>query len=172
MGADMWEAHLRGEETSLNPLGLVEALIGAMQHAESLQGVSKGPVYIWTENLRNAIHQAMVAKEGTRDLCGPDGLTTEAFIDNISARIDVPKIKRELTKTKEEHLKSLTADPPARQQTVTPELFNVDIDAMRRMFEDLDLDGNGTIDFEEFSTGLVRLGVQPSKYYEEKAPDV
>merc|ERR1719224_340339 len=26
--ADMWEAHLRGEETSLNPLGLVEALIG------------------------------------------------------------------------------------------------------------------------------------------------
>ena len=35
--ADMWHAHLRGEETSLNPLGMVEALIGAMQHAESLQ---------------------------------------------------------------------------------------------------------------------------------------
>ena len=28
--ADMWEAHLRGEETSFNPLGMVEALIGAM----------------------------------------------------------------------------------------------------------------------------------------------
>jgi hypothetical protein len=32
----MWEAHLRGEETSLNPLGMVEAIIGAMQHAENL----------------------------------------------------------------------------------------------------------------------------------------
>lgn len=29
--ADMWQAHLRGEETSFNPLGMVEALIGAMQ---------------------------------------------------------------------------------------------------------------------------------------------
>ena len=29
--ADLWEAHLRGEATSLNPLGMVEALIGAMQ---------------------------------------------------------------------------------------------------------------------------------------------
>ena len=25
--ADMWEAHLRGEETSLNPLGMVEVLL-------------------------------------------------------------------------------------------------------------------------------------------------
>lgn len=33
---DMWEAHLRGEETSINPLGLVEALIGAMRHSADL----------------------------------------------------------------------------------------------------------------------------------------
>merc|ERR1719183_1980290 len=36
--ADMWEAHQRGEQTSLNPLGMVEALIGAMQHAGKLEG--------------------------------------------------------------------------------------------------------------------------------------
>jgi len=30
---DMDEARLRGEETSLNPLGMVEGLIGAMNHA-------------------------------------------------------------------------------------------------------------------------------------------
>jgi isocitrate dehydrogenase len=29
--ADLWDMHNRGEETSLNPLGMVEALIGAMQ---------------------------------------------------------------------------------------------------------------------------------------------
>ena len=34
---DLYEAHLRGEETSMNPLGMVEALIGAMQHASVLQ---------------------------------------------------------------------------------------------------------------------------------------
>jgi isocitrate dehydrogenase len=35
---DLWHAHLKGEETSLNPLGLVEALIGAMDHAAFLEG--------------------------------------------------------------------------------------------------------------------------------------
>lgn len=33
---DMYEAHLNGDETSLNPLGLVEALLGAIQHAAKL----------------------------------------------------------------------------------------------------------------------------------------
>ena len=29
--ADLWHDHLKGKETSFNPLGMVEALIGAMQ---------------------------------------------------------------------------------------------------------------------------------------------
>jgi isocitrate dehydrogenase len=36
--ADMWEAHLRGEETSFNPLGMLTALIGAMRHAAKVNG--------------------------------------------------------------------------------------------------------------------------------------
>merc|ERR1712216_148678 len=166
--ADMWEAHLRGEETSLNPLALVEALIGAMQHAENLQGVSEGPVYEWTEKLRAAIHKAMVAGEGTRDLCGPSGLTTEAFVDNIAARIETATV----VKSKKEQLKELNLKPPKRSETVTPVAGNIDIEAMRTMFDDLDTDSNGTIDFEEFSTGLVRLGVQPAQFYPEKSADV
>ena len=35
---DMDEARLRGEETSLNPLGMVEGLIGAMNHAADVHG--------------------------------------------------------------------------------------------------------------------------------------
>lgn len=35
--SDLWHAHLRGEETSLNPLGLVEAMIGSMQHAAKVR---------------------------------------------------------------------------------------------------------------------------------------
>jgi isocitrate dehydrogenase len=30
--ADLWQAHLEGKETSMNPLGMVEALLGAMSH--------------------------------------------------------------------------------------------------------------------------------------------
>ena len=37
-------------------------------------------------------------------------------------------------------------------------MSNIDMEAIRRMFDDLDVNGNGTLDFEEFSTGLV-LGV-------------
>ena len=41
---------------------------------------------------------------------------------------------------------------------------DVDVAAMRQMFHDLDTNGDGSIDFDEFSRGLARLGVQPSKY--------
>jgi hypothetical protein len=34
--SDLWHDHLAGRETSLNPLGLVEAMMGAMQHAATL----------------------------------------------------------------------------------------------------------------------------------------
>ena len=30
--ADLWAAHEAGKETSMNPLGMVEALLGAMSH--------------------------------------------------------------------------------------------------------------------------------------------
>lgn len=30
--ADLWEMHKAGKETSMNPLGMVEALLGAMAH--------------------------------------------------------------------------------------------------------------------------------------------
>merc|ERR1711970_1634298 len=34
--ADLYHMHLRGEETSMNPLGMVVALLGAMDHAAAL----------------------------------------------------------------------------------------------------------------------------------------
>ena len=42
--ADMWASHLRGEETSFNPLGMVEALMGAMNHAAELTGGKQAEV--------------------------------------------------------------------------------------------------------------------------------
>jgi len=142
--ADMWEAHLRGEETSLNPLGMVEALIGAMNHAATLQG-NPAEIHAWTANLRAAMHTAMVQGRGTRDLCGPSGLTTEQFVDEIAAKITAP----------------VTA-PTGSVEPVVDE-SEVDLEALKALFAELDTDGNGSIDFEEMKKGLRRLNVHPRK---------
>lgn len=64
--SDLWHDHLAGKETSLNPLGLVEALIGAFEHAAVLdvernpEDASKTAVHDqivnFTETLRTAMH--------------------------------------------------------------------------------------------------------------------
>jgi len=87
--ADMWAAHLRGEETSMNPLGMAEALLGAMNHAAVLAGEpAGGETEVFTTRLRKSMHRCMVSGRGTRDLCGPAGLTTEAFIDAVKQEFE------------------------------------------------------------------------------------
>lgn len=83
---DMDEARLRGEETSLNPLGMVEGLIGAMNHAADVHG-GADRVHPFTGNVRSAIHKLFREGRGTRDLCGAGGLTTEQFIDAVAEEI-------------------------------------------------------------------------------------
>jgi isocitrate dehydrogenase len=80
---DMDEARLRGEETSLNPLGMVEGLIGAMNHASDVHGGAES-VHPYTAGLRATIHKLFREGRGTRDLCGAGGLTTEQFIDAVA----------------------------------------------------------------------------------------
>ncbi len=86
--ADMDEARLRGEETSLNPLGMVEGLIGAMNHAAEVHDVDKARTLAFTAKMRAVIHQLFREGKGTRDLCGPTGLTTEQFVDAVAERLD------------------------------------------------------------------------------------
>eukprot|EP00729_Bicosta_minor_P020103 gene20103-19252_t len=64
--ADMWEDHLNGKPTSLNPLGMVEALIGAMQHAGKLDG-GRDDIQEFTLALRGCMHRAMASGKGTQD---------------------------------------------------------------------------------------------------------
>lgn len=84
--ADMWADHNAGKETSLNPLGMVEALVCAMQHAAKLDGGNQ-EILDFTNNMRTQVHLAMATGKGTRDLCGADGLTTEEFVGYIAARL-------------------------------------------------------------------------------------
>eukprot|EP00670_Eutreptiella_braarudii_P007241 CAMPEP_0174291030 /NCGR_PEP_ID=MMETSP0809-20121228/30848_1 /TAXON_ID=73025 ORGANISM="Eutreptiella gymnastica-like, Strain CCMP1594" /NCGR_SAMPLE_ID=MMETSP0809 /ASSEMBLY_ACC=CAM_ASM_000658 /LENGTH=454 /DNA_ID=CAMNT_0015390133 /DNA_START=188 /DNA_END=1552 /DNA_ORIENTATION=+ len=142
--ADMWEAHLRGEETSLNPLGMVEALIGAMNHAAALNEC-EDDIIPWTTNLRTCLHKAMVAGKGTRDLCGPTGATTEEFVGTIARAL------------RGEYFIEVT------DETAEP-ADDTDLSAVIQMFENLDEDGDGQIDLEEFGRGLRRLKVCPHRY--------
>ena len=86
---DMWKAHLRGEETSLNPLSMMEALIGAMIHSAVLAKADPAaPALIaFSKKLQSAIHLQMTSPGGgTQDLCGPKGLTTKHFVKVHMAR--------------------------------------------------------------------------------------
>ncbi len=84
--SDMEKRRLRGEETSLNPLGLVHALAEAMNHAEVL-AKGNGEIKRFTKIMYDSMYKLMVAGKGTRDLCGPSGLTTEQFVDAVAAEI-------------------------------------------------------------------------------------
>jgi len=84
--ADMDNDRLAGKETSLNPLGLVDALIGAMDHSAKISGNDdlEDEITKFTSRLRDVMYQAMIDGKGTRDLAGINGSTTEQFVDIVA----------------------------------------------------------------------------------------
>jgi isocitrate dehydrogenase len=92
--ADQYQKLLRGEETSVNPLGMVYALRGAIDHSATLAVESKQidvaaaqKLKAFTALMYEAMCEAMASGKGTRDLSGPSGLTTEGFCEEVAARI-------------------------------------------------------------------------------------
>jgi len=86
-GADMWECHLKNEETSLNPLGMIEALMGTIQYSNEIYE-SNNELVSFQHKLRQIIHSSFKNNMGTRDICGEKGLTTESFIEHISNELN------------------------------------------------------------------------------------
>ncbi|MFW0778030.1 MAG: isocitrate/isopropylmalate family dehydrogenase [Rickettsiales bacterium] len=100
--ADQYAAHLAGKETSVNPLGMVYALRGAIDHSATLALENKEiddqtatNIRKFTELMYSSMCEAMAGGKGTRDLSGPSGLTTEGFIDEVAARLQ-QRISKEL----------------------------------------------------------------------------
>jgi len=156
--ADMWDAHQRGEPTSLNPLGMVEALIGAMNHAAALQG-GDTDLEAFTSKLRKSIHKSFALGYGTKDLCGESGLSTESFVEHISALLDAPDLDAYL-----EGLESTDEEEMPLPVSVAKDL---DEEKARELFIDLDKNNDGVIDFDEFKNFLVRYRLHPKKIQEE-----
>ncbi len=86
--SDQDKLRLEGKETSVNPLGLVTALCGAMDHAAFLAGTEKHQeMKRFTSALTEAIHAAFRENRGTRDLSGASGLSTEHFVSHVAKKI-------------------------------------------------------------------------------------
>jgi len=151
--ADLWHMHLRGEETSFNPLGMVEAVIGAMQHAATLESENRDAVMEYATTLRKAMHHAFLEGQGTRDMAGPSGLTTEAFVDVVADRFS-RYIRGEEYMVKPKVVKP---DPKFRRN------YDVDTEKVKKMFSEYDTDGDGAISLQEFEEMVFKLGVAPKQ---------
>lgn len=155
--SDMWQAHLRGEETSLNPLGMVEALIGAMEHATEVDKSNtnretKVRMQSFVTTLRKALHNTFRYGQGTRDMAGESGLTTEQFIDKVAHRL-----AKYLSKKEEKEQPGALLTPDVRFQ----KNYSVDRESLEQMFREYDKDNNGTITLDELEVMLTKLGVAP-----------
>jgi len=171
--SDLWHDHLAGKETSLNPLGLVEAMIGAMQHAAMLDVennpddasklATKMKIMNFTETLREAMHNTFRYGQGTRDMSGPSGFTTEDFIAKVEWRL-----QRYLAMQVEEAPPPQLGEPTRKFQRN----LNVDTEAVNKMFQKFDTDGDGMIDYTEFEAMMIKLNLAPKKKSEddEKEP--
>lgn len=173
---DLWLDHLAGKETSMNPLGLVEALIGAMNHSAVLQHEKdpKDPkkkeihdkILNFTTTLRLSMHNTFRYGQGTRDMAGPTGYTTEDFIEKVAWRLG-----RYLAQQQEETAPPKLTEP---DRAFRRAFSDIDMKAMQKLFEKYDKDGSGKIDFNEFTKMLDKMGVAPKKKKssDEKTPDV
>lgn len=104
----------------------------------------------WTLSLRKSMHTCMVAGQGTRDLCGPEGLTTEGFVEAVAYHMKEGKLKESFQRKE-----SVSAKEEAMQK--------VDMEKVKSMFDKYDSNKDGTISPEEFTQMLVKLGVAPMK---------
>jgi hypothetical protein len=82
----------------------------------------------------------------SRDLSGPTGLTTEQFVQAVRARLDGKS---------HPYCEPVVASDPVK------DAYEVDNNKMKDLFEQLDTDKNGSIDYKEFVNALKFLGVAP-----------
>jgi len=140
----------------MNPLGMTEAILGAMDHAASLAGEeSRLEMRKFTKTLRTALHNTFRYGQGTRDMAGPTGNTTEAFVEKVAWRFG-----RYLQKQweEEEGLQTTFAPDPKFRRN-----YNVDKEALQQLFKEYDAEGKGAIGIDQLELMLAKIGVAPMK---------
>eukprot|EP00039_Didymoeca_costata_P019558 m.338004 g.338004 ORF g.338004 m.338004 type:complete len:480 (-) comp18288_c0_seq1:142-1581(-) len=133
--SDLWDDHLDKQETSLNPVAMVTALTGAMRHASTLEGTDSG-IHDFTGLLMETMFEAFSQGKGTRDLCGPGGLTTEEHIDYVAGALNDKLVKLRDWNDMEK---------------------NIDMEKIQEIFDQLEKTENGGITEYEFQKGLALM---------------
>eukprot|EP00927_Polykrikos_kofoidii_P047420 TRINITY_DN41555_c0_g1_i1.p1 TRINITY_DN41555_c0_g1~~TRINITY_DN41555_c0_g1_i1.p1 ORF type:complete len:548 (+),score=93.37 TRINITY_DN41555_c0_g1_i1:69-1646(+) len=157
--ADLWKAHLAEQETSMNPLGMVVALLDAMDHAATLDPTAQDQVLKWTTSTREAMYKCFREGRGTRDMVGPSGLTTEGFIDAVKIHLDEFMEAEGLPKpfVEDETIETKVSKPSRKFRRN----YDADEEKMRLLFEKYNVSKNNSMNFEEFMEMMVDLGVAP-----------
>jgi isocitrate dehydrogenase len=78
--SDMEAARLAGKRTSLNPLGMVDALVKAMNHSAKLAG-KESEMLPFTRAVYQAVCEVLVSPNGTEDVGGK--ASTEEFVAHV-----------------------------------------------------------------------------------------
>ena len=131
---------------------MMEALIGAMIHSCVLakNHADSAKMIDFSKKLQSAIHAQMTTPMGgTRDLCGPKGLTTQQFVKAVRNRLDLSLQGKK--------------SPETTKATSFVDEFEVDNKKMKEMFDSIDIDKSGRINFDEFVVAMKKLGIAPKK---------
>lgn len=121
----------------------------------------------FTLSCREAVYEAFRTGNGTRDLMGPSGLTTEKFVEWVAKNL-------EARMAKEGPAEIFTGEKveAAPSKKLRKRYQAVDEDAMKAFFDKFDTDANGTISFDEFVDMTLDLGIAPLKAEELKKDEV
>merc|ERR1712166_1097357 len=135
---------------------MAEALMGAINHSADLSedASSRQALHNYTKALRKALHNTFRYGQGTKDLSGPTGLSTEEFVTKVGERLT-------------RYLQYLENDQPIPDREILPPRLGpqaaVDGVAVKGMFDNYDVNGDGSIDYPEFLQMVTKLGVAPLK---------
>ena len=156
--SDLWHQHLRGEPTSFNPLGMAEAVMGALSHAADLskdeETARKTHEYVTC--LRRAMHNTFKYGQGTWDMAGPSGLTTEQFVEKVGNRLS-----KYLAQESDDEFVDPSASKPSVMLRRAAKA--VDTDKVQELFAEFDTDSDGSISVSEFTEMMIKLGLAPPK---------
>merc|ERR1740117_1734747 len=135
--------------------------MGAINHSAIVAAANepgeleiKNQLLDYTKALRKALHNTFRYGQGTKDLSGPTGLSTEEFVTKVGERLT-------------HYLQYLENDQPIPDREILPRRLGpqaaVDGVAVKGMFDNYDVNGDGSIDYHEFLQMVTKLGVAPLK---------
>lgn len=130
----------------------MDALVSSMNHSAHLHSTTteqRDQVLHFTANLMKAIHNTFRYGQGTKDMSGDQGLTTEEFVDKVAWRLG------RYVAAEEEHLSPQDMLVPSRKFRRN---YNVDREALEQMFAEYDSEKKGSITIDALENLLEKIG--------------